>query len=190
MIAEEGWGGELGNGNEGGDGGGNGPWDLPQGELVGVRGTETESRTGTGTGIGTELGNDRHTHSSSLSSPSLSSSSSSTSTSSSTSFLLTLTVITGQNLANKKNLESTRSSDPRSLEYRSKYNERTSENNNYENNNFEDDSDTTSKAFTLTEEVQRVLIDDFFPPISSSTVPGNPGRLIITLCGDNSDFNN
>ena len=40
---------------------------------------------------------------------------------------------------------------------------------------------TNSKSYTLTEEVQRVLIEDFFPPISSSTVPGNAGRLIITL---------
>ena len=45
----------------------------------------------------------------------------------------------------------------------------------------EDDTATTSKSYTLTEEVQRVLIEDFFPPISSSTVPGNPGRLFITL---------
>jgi hypothetical protein len=40
---------------------------------------------------------------------------------------------------------------------------------------------TTSKAYTLTEEVQRVLIEDFYPPISSSTVPGNSGRLYISL---------
>jgi hypothetical protein len=44
-----------------------------------------------------------------------------------------------------------------------------------------EDTTTTSKSYTLTEEVQRVLIEDFFPPISSSTVPGNPGRLFITL---------
>ena len=43
------------------------------------------------------------------------------------------------------------------------------------------DTSTPSKAYTLTEEVQRVLIEDFYPPISSSTVPGNPGRLYITL---------
>ena len=46
------------------------------------------------------------------------------------------------------------------------------------------------RAYTLTEEVQRVLIEDFFPPISSSTVPGNPGRLIITLTGDSGELNN
>ena len=54
----------------------------------------------------------------------------------------------------------------------------------------DDDNDiptTTSKAYTLTKEVQRILIEDFFPPISSSTVPGNPGRLFITLTGDNND---
>ena len=37
------------------------------------------------------------------------------------------------------------------------------------------------KSYTLTTEVQRILIEDFYPPISSSTVPGNPGRLYITL---------
>lgn len=38
-----------------------------------------------------------------------------------------------------------------------------------------------SDAYRLSNEIQNVLIDDFFPPISSSTVPGNPGRLYITL---------
>jgi hypothetical protein len=43
------------------------------------------------------------------------------------------------------------------------------------------DDDDNDKAYTLTDEIQRVLIEDFYPPISSSTVPGNPGRLYVTL---------
>ena len=37
------------------------------------------------------------------------------------------------------------------------------------------------EAYRLSDEVQNVLIEDFYPPISSSTVPGNPGRLYINL---------
>lgn len=50
------------------------------------------------------------------------------------------------------------------------------------------DSDSNSVEngpYRLSNEVQNVLIEDFYPPISSSTVPGNPGRLIVKL----SDFN-
>ena len=57
------------------------------------------------------------------------------------------------------------------------------------NNENDDDStypSSTSKAYTLTEEVQRVLIEDFYPPISSSTVPGNSGRLYISLSSSSS----
>ena len=35
--------------------------------------------------------------------------------------------------------------------------------------------------YQLSEEVQRVLIEDFLPPIGSSTVVGNPGRIYIDL---------
>ena len=59
-----------------------------------------------------------------------------------------------------------------------------------DSNNENDDDSTypisTSKAYTLTEEVQRVLIEDFYPPISSSTVPGNSGRLYISLSSSSS----
>lgn len=34
-------------------------------------------------------------------------------------------------------------------------------------------------TFVLVDEIQRLLIDDYLPPIPSSTVPGNPGRLRI-----------
>jgi hypothetical protein len=39
----------------------------------------------------------------------------------------------------------------------------------------------SSSTFVLSDEIQRVLIEDFLPPIPSSTVPGNPGRLRIDL---------
>ncbi len=40
-----------------------------------------------------------------------------------------------------------------------------------------------NNEYKLSTEVQRCLIEDFYPPISSSTVPGNPGRLYIELTG-------
>ena len=36
-------------------------------------------------------------------------------------------------------------------------------------------------AYKLSNEIQRVLIEDFYPPISSGTIPNNPGRLRIDL---------
>lgn len=53
-----------------------------------------------------------------------------------------------------------------------------------------DDEYINEKAYTLTEEVSSVLIEDFYPPISSSTVPGNPGRLLIILSNDDNDGDN
>ena len=105
-------------------------------------------------------------------------------TSSSSSSLITLTVITGQNLAKRMNIESSLTEHPEIPDY-------TGSEGKVEMEDEEDDDNdiptTTSKAYTLTKEVQRILIEDFFPPISSSTVPGNPGRLFITLTGDNND---
>lgn len=46
-------------------------------------------------------------------------------------------------------------------------------------NNGKDSGSST--AYLLSEEVQRCLIEDFFPPISSSTVVNNPGRLYIDI---------
>ena len=113
----------------------------------------------------------------------------STTTSASTSFLLTLTVITGQNIANRKIIENSRTLDLEIPDYTgSTYSERTIDS--MDSSDSDDIPNTTSKAYTLTKEVQRVLIEDFFPPISSSTIPGNPGRLFITLTGDNNEFNN
>lgn len=37
------------------------------------------------------------------------------------------------------------------------------------------------ESYRLSDEVQRILIDEFYPPIPSSTEPGNPGRLIVRL---------
>jgi hypothetical protein len=42
-------------------------------------------------------------------------------------------------------------------------------------------SGDNNEAYKLSTEVQRCLIEDFYPPISSSTVPGNPGRLYVEL---------
>ena len=91
---------------------------------------------------------------------------------------VTLTIITGRNVADRgqglglglglakgEGLSSTSSTSSTSLEQ-------------------QQPSPSTSdedKSYTLTTEVQRILIEDFYPPISSSTVPGNPGRLYITL---------
>ena len=36
-------------------------------------------------------------------------------------------------------------------------------------------------TYRLMTEIQDVLIEDFFPPLDSSTVPGNPGRLYVIL---------
>lgn len=44
---------------------------------------------------------------------------------------------------------------------------------------FDDSGDIT--AYRLSDEVQQILIEDFFPPIPSSTEPGNPGRIIVQL---------
>ena len=117
-----------------------------------------------------------------------------------------LTVITGQNIAVRNNNENFgRNSETLDLQIpdpynlgqfsniatRGKYEIRNREikinniidkNKNTNINMKDEDVDTTLKSYTLTEEVQRVLIEDFYPPISSSTVPGNPGRLFITLC--------
>lgn len=38
------------------------------------------------------------------------------------------------------------------------------------------------EPYVLSNIVQEVLVEDFYPPISSSTVPGNPGRLQVRLC--------
>jgi hypothetical protein len=38
-----------------------------------------------------------------------------------------------------------------------------------------------NQPYTLSAEIQSILIEDFLPPISSSTAPGNPGRLYVTL---------
>jgi hypothetical protein len=44
-----------------------------------------------------------------------------------------------------------------------------------------DEDEDGERAYSLMREVQEVLIEDFYPPISSSTVPNNPGRLLVDL---------
>ena len=36
-------------------------------------------------------------------------------------------------------------------------------------------------SYRLSDEIQQILIDEFYPPISSSTLPGNTGRIIISV---------
>eukprot|EP01041_Mallomonas_annulata_P003691 gene3691-7347_t len=59
------------------------------------------------------------------------------------------------------------------------------DNNNIINNNNNINARSTdpsaTETFRLSGEVQRVLVDDFLPPISSYTAPGNPGRILIRL---------
>ena len=110
--------------------------------------------------------------------------SSDSTTSTSPSSLITLTVITGKNLAKRINTENSRTQDLEIPDYVEIEGREEIEDEKDDNNDI---PNTTSRAYTLTKEVQRVLIEDFFPPISSSTVPGNPGRLFITLTGDNND---
>ena len=112
------------------------------------------------------------------------SSDSTTSTTTSPSSLITLTVITGKNLAKRINSENSHTQDLEIPDYVEIEGREEVED---EKDDDNDIPNTTSRAYTLTKEVQRVLIEDFFPPISSSTVPGNPGRLFITLTGDNND---
>ena len=49
-----------------------------------------------------------------------------------------------------------------------------------ENSLLRDRSFRKEEAFTLSSEVQRALVENFLPPISSSTMPGNPGRIIVS----------
>ena len=42
-------------------------------------------------------------------------------------------------------------------------------------------SEEDDLTYRLMTEIQDVLIEDFYPPMSSSTVPGNPGRLYVIL---------
>lgn len=44
-----------------------------------------------------------------------------------------------------------------------------------------EEGNNQQRPFRLVEEIQDVLIEDFYPPIPSSTVLDNPGRIIIPL---------
>lgn len=44
-----------------------------------------------------------------------------------------------------------------------------------------EEGNNQQRPFRLVEEIQDMLIEDFYPPIPSSTVPDNPGRIIIPL---------
>ena len=44
-----------------------------------------------------------------------------------------------------------------------------------------DPIDSYAESYRVSSEIQRILVDDFFPPISSVTAPGNTGRVLIRL---------
>jgi hypothetical protein len=41
--------------------------------------------------------------------------------------------------------------------------------------------DEKDSSYRLIAEIQSVLIEEFYPPLSSSTIPGNPGRLTVSI---------
>jgi len=41
--------------------------------------------------------------------------------------------------------------------------------------------DDSPSAFRISAEIQQCLVEDFYPPISSFTAAGNPGRVLISL---------
>ncbi len=43
------------------------------------------------------------------------------------------------------------------------------------------EDDTPVSSFRLVDEIQSVLVEEFYPSISSSTVPNNPGRILISV---------
>ena len=42
-----------------------------------------------------------------------------------------------------------------------------------------DEESAAREAFVISTEIQNVLIESFYPPVSSFTVPGNAGRLLV-----------
>ncbi len=50
--------------------------------------------------------------------------------------------------------------------------------------------DEAQRPYRLVDTVQDILIEDFYPPIHSSTVPNNPGRVVIPFAYLMSDGNN
>lgn len=48
-------------------------------------------------------------------------------------------------------------------------------------NDNNDDNDDDLYGYKISNEIQRVLIEDFYPPIDSGTIPDNPGRLRIII---------
>ena len=67
-----------------------------------------------------------------------------------------LTIITGKNVKSRKPITST-----------------TTENGDEDNN--------STDQYRISQEIQNILVEDFYPPVSSSTSPGNTGRLLIDL---------
>lgn len=56
-----------------------------------------------------------------------------------------------------------------------------SEHHDHHGDNDDDAVATAQRPFRLVETIQDMLIEEFHPPISSSTAPDNPGRVLIRL---------
>jgi len=103
-----------------------------------------------------------------------------------------LIIITGQNLKHSSSSSSMSNSNNRHLDKKQRQQALQSEL--IDASELDDDDDLDhddeddlnededgERAYSLMREVQEVLIEDFYPPISSSTVPNNPGRLLVDL---------
>jgi hypothetical protein len=47
--------------------------------------------------------------------------------------------------------------------------------------NIRESKEESASSFRISAEVQNILVEDFYPPISSSTLPGNAGRIIVNI---------
>jgi hypothetical protein len=107
---------------------------------------------------------------------------------------LQLIIITGQNLKHSSSSSSMSNSNNRHLDKKQRHQALQSElpavidasGQDDDASELDDEDDLNEdedgeRAYALMREVQEVLIEDFYPPISSSTVPNNPGRLLVDL---------
>ena len=105
---------------------------------------------------------------------------------------LQLIIITGQNLKHSSSISSMSNSNNRHLDKKQRHQALDASGQDVDASELDDDDDLDhddeddldedgERAYSLMREVQEVLIEDFYPPISSSTVPNNPGRLLVDL---------
>ena len=50
-----------------------------------------------------------------------------------------------------------------------------------QNGKVNDEHIVSDESYRISREVQNILVEDFFPPISSCTCPGNTGRIVVNL---------